>query len=451
MSATLTFSWSKPLSLASCTDCSFEYKYALLSTPLDGLTPTPVSFGTLSVTIPGLVNGSSYHYAVRTICGPVQSKWSYGTTVVCDTPPIDTPTPTPTAVVQTPTPTPTAVVQTPTPTAVVQTPTPTPTAVVQTPTPTAVVQTPTPTPTAVVQTPTPTAVVQTPTPTPTAVVQTPTPTPTPTAVVQTPTPTPTQILGSGCVTISQLDNYSQINCLGQGPYNVTTTSVTATLDAIAPVAVTVRVYGTRNVCYGGQSPDQFDIIITAGSPSNYVDISTYSVVDCGQGTCEPETVTIDSYEVLTQGYSLCEQPTPTPTSVVQTPTPTPTLSGSGQCYVYQVQSTVSQSNYGVRYTPPGLSSRDELFNQMLAIDGGSYSEFRICSTVDPTLLDYTLGYAVGVGSVEGITRTGPLGLCTNNFDCSPSSTNYCCDGGECIECLDGFSSFEDCQAACSGT
>lgn len=367
MSATLTFSWSKPLSLASCTDCSFEYKYALLSTPLDGLTPTPVSFGTLSVTIPGLVNGSSYHYAVRTICGPVQSKWSYGTTVVCDTPPIDTPTPTPTA------------------------------------------------------------------------------------VVQTPTPTPTQILGSGCVTISQLDNYSQINCLGQGPYNVTTTSVTATLDAIAPVAVTVRVYGTRNVCYGGQSPDQFDIIITAGSPSNYVDISTYSVVDCGQGTCEPETVTIDSYEVLTQGYSLCEQPTPTPTSVVQTPTPTPTLSGSGQCYVYQVQSTVSQSNYGVRYTPPGLSSRDELFNQMLAIDGGSYSEFRICSTVDPTLLDYTLGYAVGVGSVEGITRTGPLGLCTNNFDCSPSSTNYCCDGGECIECLDGFSSFEDCQAACSGT
>jgi hypothetical protein len=143
MSATLTFSWSKPTSLASCTDCSFEYKYALNSTSLDGITPTPVSFGTLSVTIPGLVNGESYHYAVRTICGPVQSKWSYGTTVVCDTTPIDTPTPTPTAVVQTPTPTPTAVVQTPTPT-------PTPTAVVQTPTPTPT-STPTPTPTAVAE------------------------------------------------------------------------------------------------------------------------------------------------------------------------------------------------------------------------------------------------------------------------------------------------------------
>jgi hypothetical protein len=111
MAATLTFSWSKPTSLTSCTDCSFEYKYALSSVSLTGVTPTqytgPWSGPTFSVTIPGLTNGASYNYAVRTICGPVQSKWSYGTTVVCDTPPIDTPTPTPTAVVQTPTPTPT--------------------------------------------------------------------------------------------------------------------------------------------------------------------------------------------------------------------------------------------------------------------------------------------------------------------------------------------------------
>jgi hypothetical protein len=279
------------------------------------------------------------------------------------------------------------------------------------------------------------------------------PTSTPIPPTSTPTPTPTQIIGSGCVIISQSDAYtSERTCgLNQNLYNVTTTSVTATLDAIAPVNVTVRVNGTLNLCYGGTSAQTYDIIITAGTLTNFVDVTTSTYVDCGQGTCEPETVTIGLSEVLTEGYSMCEQPTPTPTSVVQTPTPTPTLSGSGQCYVYQVQSTVSQSNYGVRYTPPGLSSRDELFNQMLAMDGGSYSEFRICSTVDPTLLDYTLGYAVGVGSVEGITRTGPLGLCTNNFDCSPSSTNYCCNGGECIECLDGFSSFEDCQAACDGT
>lgn len=108
MAATLTFSWSKPTSLTSCTDCSFEYKYALSSVSLTGITPIPVSFGTLSVTIPGLTNGASYNYAVRTICGPVQSKWSYGTTVVCDTPPDDTPVPTPTPTAGPgPTPTPT--------------------------------------------------------------------------------------------------------------------------------------------------------------------------------------------------------------------------------------------------------------------------------------------------------------------------------------------------------
>ena len=107
MAATLTISWSKPTSLTSCTDCSFEYKYALSSVSLDGITPIPVSFGTLSATITGLVNGESYNYAVRTVCGPVKSKWSYGTTVVCDTPPIDTPTPTPTAGPGQPTPTPT--------------------------------------------------------------------------------------------------------------------------------------------------------------------------------------------------------------------------------------------------------------------------------------------------------------------------------------------------------
>jgi len=118
MAATLTISWSKPTSLASCTDCSFEYKYAISSVSLDGVTPIAASFGTLSATITGLVNGASYNYAVRTICGPVQSKWSYGTTVVCDTPPVDTPTPTPTqtagpgqpTATPTPTPTPTATV-----------------------------------------------------------------------------------------------------------------------------------------------------------------------------------------------------------------------------------------------------------------------------------------------------------------------------------------------------
>jgi hypothetical protein len=89
---------------------------------------------------------------------------------------------------------------------------------------------------------------------------------------------------------------------------------------------------------------------------------------------------------------------------------------------------------------------------MLAFDGGSYTLFNICSTVDPTLLDYTGGFPIGVGQVNGITRTGPIGSCDNNFDCSfTPTTNYCCDNGTCIECLDGFTSLEDCQAACAGT
>lgn len=140
-------------------------------------------------------------------------------------------------------------------------------------------------------------------------------------------------------------------------------------------------------------------------------------------------------------------PTPTPT-----PTATPTVTvGTGQCYEFQVDSGVNQSNYGVRYTLPGQNSQDELFSQMLSFDGGSSSLFKICSTVDPTLLDYTGGFAVGVGSVNGITRTGPNGSCANNFDCSSNPTTYySCSGGTCLEDVAGtYTSLEDCQASCS--
>jgi hypothetical protein len=109
-------------------------------------------------------------------------------------------------------------------------------------------------------------------------------------------------------------------------------------------------------------------------------------------------------------------PTPTPTAT-STPTATPTQA-PGQCYKYQVESYVTQSNYGVRYTPPGQGSRDERFSEMLNISPIDYSEFFICSTVDPTLLDYTGGFAIGVGSVSGVTRTGPNGSCNDFSDCT---------------------------------
>ena len=357
MSATLTFSWSKPLSLASCTDCSFEYKYALSSVSLSGITPTPVSFGTLSVTIPGLVNGESYHYAVRTICGPVQSKWSYGTTVVCDTQPIDTPTPTPTA-----------------------TPTPTPTAVPG--------QTPTPTPT------------------PTVVVQTPTPTPTPTEAVQTPTPTPTT---GGC--------YQYV---------------------YGPAQAGCTIYWTT--CLGVPQ-------------STFVSVGEYYTVGCAQ------IGTLSGCGQFTQGVS-CGSTSPTPT-----PTPTPTAA-SGECYTYQVDYSVSQSNYGIRYTAPGQSSQDYTFNQMIALDGGSYIEFNICSTVEPTLLDYTQGYAMGVGSINGVSRTGPNGSCSSTLDCgsmsqtptptptTPSggfvSETYGCVNGQCTQGVGNYATYAECCGQCAG-
>ena len=138
--------------------------------------------------------------------------------------------------------------------------------------------------------------------TPCTVAATATPTPTPSP---TPTATPNGGTSSGCATMSQSNSYEQINCLGQGPYNNTITTITATLDAIALGAVSVRVYGTRTLCYGSTQPEQFDIVITAGQLSGYVDVTTYAYVDCGQGSCEVESISIDSYEMLTPNYSIC--------------------------------------------------------------------------------------------------------------------------------------------------
>jgi hypothetical protein len=130
------------------------------------------------------------------------------------------------------------------------------------------------------------------------------------SVTLTPTPTPTGTPSggggnSGCVTMTQSNRYEQINCLGQGPYNNTITTVTATLDIAASVAVSVRVYGTRTLCYGQMQSEQFDITITAGQTSNYIDVYTYTYVDCGQGSCEVEQISIDTYEALTTNYPIC--------------------------------------------------------------------------------------------------------------------------------------------------
>jgi hypothetical protein len=144
------------------------------------------------------------------------------------------------------------------------------------------------------------------------------PNPTPTASAPssgggggTPNPTPTATTpsgtSSGCVTMTDSQSYEQINCLGQGPYNNTITRITATLDATALGAVSVRVFGTRTLCYGQTQQEQFDITITAGQLSGYVDITTYAYVDCGgrESTCQVESISIDLYEALTTNYPIC--------------------------------------------------------------------------------------------------------------------------------------------------
>lgn len=108
-----------------------------------------------------------------------------------------------------------------------------------------------------------------------------------------------------------------------------------------------------------------------------------------------------------------------------TPTPTPTV-GDGYCYSYEVSDTVNQNDYGVRYTDPNIgTSQDVKFNMMMAVDGNGFTIFNICSTVDPTLLDYTGGSPIGVGSVSGVSRSGGLTPCDSSFDCTSPTVEYC--------------------------
>ena len=186
--------------------------------------------------------------------------------------------------------------------------------------------------------------------------QTPTPTQT-----QTPTPTiPSGDSNSGCVTITQENRYEEINCLDDGPYNITITTVIATLDIAASVAVSVRVYGTRTLCYPAPTQsEQFDIVIPAGELSNDVDIYTYSYVDCGQeSTCQVEQVSIDSYSALTTNYPICGPSvslTPTPT-LSPTPTPTEGTIAPGRCWTLVYDNLLPTDLY-VRY-------RDNITNEL---------------------------------------------------------------------------------------
>ena len=257
-----------------------------------------------------------------------------------------------------------------------------------------------------------TQVETTPTPTPT-INASPTPTPTPTINASpTPTPTPIQGASSGCVTMTQSESYTQINCLGQGPYNVTTTRVTATLAEISSVNVTVRVNGTINYCYGTSGIQTYDITITAGSLSNYVDITTSSYVDCGQGSCIIETITIDGYESLTSNYTICNEVIPTPT-----PTPTPFIA---YCYEIIIPTDmftdINNNKLRVAYQKYGGTPAE--FNYDEYFDSGENSPsytIKVCSISEPV---FTYGSSGGYFNADGlITVNGGTVTCSTSIDC----------------------------------
>jgi len=135
-----------------------------------------------------------------------------------------------------------------------------------------------------------------------------------------------------------------------------------------------------------------------------------------------------------------------------TPTPTPTQTqGDGLCYRYEVSDTVNQNDYGVRYTDPNVgTSQDVKFNMLPGDDGNSFTTFNICSTVDPTLLDYTGGSPTGVGSVPGVARFGGLTPCTSSFGCTtPPAAEYCYTDQYGV--VQGpFETIQDCNAAAGG-
>jgi hypothetical protein len=121
-------------------------------------------------------------------------------------------------------------------------------------------------------------------------------------MTSTPPPTPAP---SGCVTLSQSTSYDQYDCTGT-LYQRETTTVTATLASISPITVIVRTYATRTDCLNQQFSVQYDTYINAGDLSGFTNITTLIIVDCGGSGCAPETIAINSQEVLTANYTICE-------------------------------------------------------------------------------------------------------------------------------------------------
>jgi hypothetical protein len=198
--------------------------------------------------------------------------------------------------------------------------------------------------------------------------------------------------------------------------------------------------GTNNLHYIRLTPGTYEYIInktdsySAGNNVGlYYSTGTDSASSIYIGTC----LTEPPGPYLSAGGGTSPDPTPTPSA------------SAGQCYTYTVQNTVNQNNYGLRYTDPNIgASQDYKFNMMLAEDGGSSAIFHVCSRVNPTLLDYSSGSGMGVGSIEGVSATGPNGVCSSSIDCATPAITWCYNNNGTT--YGPFNSQSECQAASNG-
>ena len=242
-------------------------------------------------------------------------------------------------------------------------------------------------------------------------------TPTPTQT-QTPTGTPndacvlidyqyntTTGLEDGCNGSQRTDYTARatlFNYYGGSPINATET-ITITLDA------------TYSYCLGND-PTFVQITINSGSSYGEATYVAYTYNPCPYDQqCLPESTTINGVNSISPNtYTECLPP---PSA---TPTPTPTIpTANGQCYTYTLDYGVSTTDYGVSYVMVGVGNQIVQFNSLPSNVGPGDSQiYYICSEVEPTLLDTSnWPSTMGIGYDNGISRTGPNGYCSTNFDC----------------------------------
>jgi hypothetical protein len=129
----------------------------------------------------------------------------------------------------------------------------------------------------------------------------------------TPAPTPTQTVapGSPCISITEYSSQADTQCLlNTVPYYYTNITALLTdgngnaMNAVGDVYAYANI--TESFLYQQPNTLDYSITILNGTSSAQLQVITSIPVDNGQGNCENETRTINSYSAQS-GYSICGQ------------------------------------------------------------------------------------------------------------------------------------------------